>query len=148
MGTAAAYKRPESVLVVVHTGTAVLLLRRADHADFWQSVTGSLDWNETPRAAAARELFEETGIRTEPEMLRDMELVHRYPIQPRWRARYAPDVSENTEHTFALMLPLEVPVRLCAEHAEYAWFGVADAAARVASWTNRDAILAIERRRP
>ncbi|MGD8932832.1 MAG: NUDIX domain-containing protein, partial [Chromatiales bacterium] len=49
------YKRPESVLVVVYTaGGEVLLLRRTRPRDFWQSVTGSLHWGESPRQAARR----------------------------------------------------------------------------------------------
>ena len=35
-------KIPESVLVVVHTlALDVLLIERADHPGFWQSITGS-----------------------------------------------------------------------------------------------------------
>ena len=81
------FKRPESVLVVVYTRTGkVLLLKRADDPDFWQSVTGSLLWEETePRQAAARELREETGLRA-AEGLRDLQLTHRYPILPKCRA--------------------------------------------------------------
>ncbi|MEO8122029.1 MAG: dihydroneopterin triphosphate diphosphatase, partial [Rhodoferax sp.] len=39
-----AYKIPESVLVVIYTPALdVLLIKRADAVDFWQSVTGSKD---------------------------------------------------------------------------------------------------------
>ena len=41
-GGARRFKIPESVLVVIHTAAAeVLLLERADSPGFWQSVTGS-----------------------------------------------------------------------------------------------------------
>ena len=57
------YKRPESVLVVIHTERGeVLQLRRREPADFWQSVTGSLHAGETPLQAAIREVREETGL--------------------------------------------------------------------------------------
>ena len=37
-----AYKKPVSVLVVIHTADLeILLLERAGHPGFWQSVTGS-----------------------------------------------------------------------------------------------------------
>lgn len=136
------YRRPESVLVVVHTtGGKVLLLRRNNPADFWQSVTGGLRDAETPRAAALRELAEETGS-AHAGALRDLHLTYRYPIHPAWRERYAPEVSENLEHVFALALPAESAIRLNrAEHVEYAWLDIAAAAARVASWSNRAAIL-------
>ncbi len=60
---APAWKRPESVLVVVHTADQVLLLERVRPAGFWQSVTGSLEAGETASQAAIRELGEETGFR-------------------------------------------------------------------------------------
>lgn len=58
------YKRPESVLVVVYVQSSrqVLMLQRRDDPDFWQSVTGSLEDNETPRETALREVKEEIGI--------------------------------------------------------------------------------------
>ena len=58
------FKIPESVLVVIHTPQReVLLLERADHPGFWQSVTGSRDTpDEVLSLTAAREVQEETGI--------------------------------------------------------------------------------------
>ena len=140
------FKRPESVLVVVYTRTGkVLLLKRADDPDFWQSVTGSLLWEESePRPAAARELQEETGLRA-TEGLRDLQLTHRYPILPKWRPRYAPEVRENTEHAFALELPAENLITVNpAEHAGYGWFTFDEAMGKVTSWTNREVILKLK----
>ena len=140
------YKRPESVLVVVYTWTGkVLLLKRADDPDFWQSVTGSQLWEETePRQAAARELREETGLEA-IEDLRNLQLTYRYPILPKWRPRYAPEVRENTEHAFALELPEEILITVNpAEHAGYGWFTFDEAAEKVASWTNREVILKLK----
>ncbi|BAU49870.1 dihydroneopterin triphosphate pyrophosphatase [Sulfurifustis variabilis] len=140
------FRRPESVLVVVHTAHRVLLLRRADAAGFWQSVTGSLEWNEdNPRQAAVRELREETGLAVLPEALTDLALTQRYTIMPQWRARYAPGVTENTEYGFAVAVDSEIPVVLSPEHAEFAWFEFPRAAATVYSWSNRAAIEAIAR---
>lgn len=136
------FKRPESVLVVVYTRDGkVLLLKRSDHPNFWQSVTGSLNWDEDdPRAAAARELHEETGLQVEPAALRDLERVERYRIFPEWRHRYAPGVTENVERVYALELPAPVKLVLHPEHTEYSWFDWREAAARATSWTNRAAI--------
>ena len=144
------YKRPESVLVVVYTRTGkVLLLRRADAPTFWQSVTGSMAWgDEQPRETAARELFEETGIRVAPAQLTDWKIQQRYDIFPQFRYRYAPGVFENTEHFFSLELPDEQPVTVSpGEHLEYAWVPFEVAVKQVFSWTNRDALLHILKRR-
>lgn len=137
------YKRPESVLVVVYTTAAeVLVLRRCQPADFWQSVTGSLEWGESdPLTAARRELWEETGLGAEAEIVA-CELSHRFPILPPWRHRYAPSVTENCEYVFRACLLERHPITLNpAEHKEYAWLPRTEAAVRVISWTNREAIL-------
>lgn len=139
-------KRPESVLVVVHTpDLQCLLLERVAPSGFWQSVTGSLRWGESAAAAAARELREETGL--EPAGLVDAHVVRRFPIAPEWRHRYAPDVSENVEHTWYLELAAPVAVRLNpAEHARSEWLALDAALARATSWTNREALVALRAR--
>jgi len=138
------YKRPESVLVVVYSRTGkVLLLRRADHPEFWQSITGSMEWgDEQPVEAAARELREETGIAVAPAAFTDWKLQNRYEIFPQWRYKYAPGITQNTEHFFSLELPDEQTVTLSPdEHSEYEWLRFEQALERVFSWTNRDALL-------
>lgn len=137
------YKRPVSVLVVVSSADGqVLMLRRTQPADFWQSVTGSLRHGETPATAAARELREETGIAATP---RATGRVNRFPILPAWRMRYDPAVTENEEHVFTLRLPEPVAVTLDPrEHVACRWLAHAEAAALASSWSNRDAIRALE----
>lgn len=139
------HKRPESVLVVVYTLTdEVLVLRRCQPPDFWQSVTGSLHWEEAdPLDTARRELFEETGLGEGLDFIA-CGVINRFPILPAWRHRYAPDATENLEHVFRVCLPKQRPIVLNpAEHSEYAWLPRPVAAERVTSWTNRDAILAL-----
>jgi dihydroneopterin triphosphate diphosphatase len=134
------FKRPESVLVVVYTRSReCLLLERAEPRGFWQSVTGSLGWDETVAECAAREVREETGLDT--AALRDAHVEHTFPIVAAWRARYAPGVETNVEHLFYLELPTQRPVRLApAEHVAYEWLALEAAARKASSWTNREAL--------
>lgn len=136
-----AYKRPESVLVLVATRAGdVLLLARRQPPGFRQSVTGSLRSGETPADAARRELLEETGIEA-GSALEDLEMGARFRIRPEWRARFAPGVRENREHWFRLWLPAQVPVCLNPrEHVNYEWTSAQAASARTDSWSNRAAI--------
>jgi 8-oxo-dGTP pyrophosphatase MutT (NUDIX family) len=138
-------RRPESVLVVVYTiARECLVLERVTPAGFWQSVTGTLGRDETPAAAAAREIREETGLT--PTGLRDSGRSRTFPILPEWRHRYAPGVNENLEHVWYLEVPDRVAVTLNpAEHSRYDWLPLEQAIARVSSWTNREAL---ERLRP
>jgi dATP pyrophosphohydrolase len=136
-------KLPVSVLVVVHTAALqVLLLERAARAGYWQSVTGSLDWPEEPlAAAAAREVLEETGIDAAGGRLAAWNVANTFEIYARWRHRFAPGVTHNTEHVFGLLLPRAVPVTLAAvEHVAFAWLPWREAAEKCFSWSNRDAI--------
>lgn len=137
-------KLPLSVLVVVHTAALeVLLLERASRAGFWQSVTGSLDRADEPLAvAAAREVAEETGIEAAAGTLTRWPVANTFEIYARWRHRFAPGVTHNTERVFALALAAPLPVRMSPqEHTAFAWLPWREAAGQCFSWSNRDAIL-------
>lgn len=134
-------KQPISVLVVLHDGAGnVLLLERADRADFWQSVTGSLEMGETPFQAALREVAEETGVKLATHELHDWQFHTEYEIYPHWRHRYADGVTHNTEHWFAAQIAPDTELIL-TEHTAFEWQPARAAAERVFSPSNRDAIL-------
>jgi dATP pyrophosphohydrolase len=143
------FKIPESVLVVIHTPALdVLLIQRADADDFWQSVTGSKDTADEPLAlTAAREVAEETGIdcgkgSALARQLVDWQLRNIYEIYPRWRFRYAPGVTHNTEHLFGLCVPERIEPRLNPhEHTAWKWLPYRDAADACFSPSNAEAIL-------
>jgi dATP pyrophosphohydrolase len=136
-------KIPVSVLVVVHTAALeVLLLERASHPGYWQSVTGSLDRLDEPlETAAAREVLEETGIAADSGRLERWPAASTFEIYAQWRHRFPAGVTHNVEHVFGLELPAPAPVRVApAEHLAFAWLPWREAAERCFSWSNRDAI--------
>jgi len=143
-----AYKIPVSVLVLVHTADLqVLLLERADRPGFWQSVTGSQEAGETLEQTALREVAEETGFDARRYRLEDWHHQNEFEIYMRWRGRYAPGVTHNTEHVFSMQVPQPSPVTLAAgEHLAYVWLPWRDAADRVFSWSNAKAIRELPQR--
>jgi dATP pyrophosphohydrolase len=142
------FKRPISVLVVIHTADLrVLLLERASHPGYWQSVTGSQEEGESLIATAQREVEEETGLRAQLTDFRDWQITNTFEIFPEWRYRYAPGITQNTEHVFSLEIPAAQRVRLAPdEHIDQCWLPWPEAAAKCFSWSNRDAILKLPER--
>lgn len=142
------WKRPVSVLVVIHTPDLnVLLLERASHPGYWQSVTGSQEDGESLPETAVREVAEETGLEVDVTALVDWQQTNTFEIFAEWRDRYPPGVMHNTEHVFSLALPTAAvaePIRLAPdEHLSYRWLPFREAAAQCFSWSNRDAILSL-----
>ena len=136
------YKIPVSVLVVIYTADGqVLLMERADAPGFWQSVTGSQDAGETLEQTAIREVREETGLDATVFELVSWDRETRFEIYARWRHRYAPGITHNTEHVFGLKLPAPRPVSLAPrEHLRYQWMPWAEAADICFSPSNAAAI--------
>jgi dATP pyrophosphohydrolase len=135
-------KQPVSVLVVIHSADGqVLLIERADRAGFWQSVTGSREGQEALIDTARREVREETGLDADIYQLSDWRITNRYEIYPHWRHRYPPGVTENEEHVFGLLLPVPLPVTLAPdEHCRYQWLPWSEAADKVFSPSNAEAL--------
>ena len=137
------YKQPVSTLVVIYTPRLeVLLLERADHPGYWQSVTGSRDGIESLAETAEREVLEETGLDVTDYRLTDWHSSNVYEIYSKWQHRYPPGTMHNTEHVFGLELPNVLPIQLSSrEHLSYKWVQWQEAAATVFSPSNRAAIL-------
>lgn len=142
------YKQPVSALIVIYTqALEVLLLERADHPGLWQSVTGSRDGDETLRETAVREVGEETGIDAALHVLNDWQQQNVYDIYPKWAHRYPPGTTHNTEHVFGLQLSQRVEVKIAPrEHLDYQWLPWREAADKVFSPSNREAILQLPQR--
>jgi dATP pyrophosphohydrolase len=124
------------VLIVIYTAAGeFLLLERRRPPGFWQSVTGSLEWGESADDAARRELIEETGITQ--GFLRNLQWTQVFEILPSFGKTYAPGITTNLEHAFALKLLERVPVTLSVkEHVQYRWASAAEAVEIVTSRTN------------
>ena len=123
-------------MIVIYTAAGeFLLLERRRPPGFWQSVTGSLEWGETADDAARRELIEETGITA--GFLRNLQWTQVFEILPSFGKTYAPGITTNLEHAFALKLLERVPVTLSVkEHVQYRWASAAEAVDLVTSRTN------------
>lgn len=144
------YKQPRSIQVVIFADQPderkYLLLRRvASYGGFWQTVTGSLEENETHRQAAVREVLEETGIVSCEEDMIDLGVVNTFEIAPRWRDKYPQGVTHNEEVCFALKTE-QCEVRLDPiEHDAYAWKPY-DQATRSLYWeSSKRALAAVQR---
>ncbi len=142
------FKRPISVLVVIHTQELnVLLLERATHANFWQSVTGSQEEGESLLETARREVLEETGLDYPHSAFLDWQQQNEYEIFAGWQHRYAPNVTRNVEHVFSLALPKQEAIKLAPEeHVASVWLPWQHAAPLCFSASNQEAILALPKR--
>lgn len=140
-------KQPVSVIVVIYTAELdVLLLERADHPGYWQSVTGSREGDESLRDTAIREVLEETGLDATRYTLTDWQMQNRYEIYPHWQHRYPEGVTQNVEHVYGLQLPSRFAVTISPrEHLNYQWLLLQEAADKVFSPSNRAMILEIAR---
>ncbi|MEO0369390.1 MAG: dihydroneopterin triphosphate diphosphatase [Pseudomonadota bacterium] len=137
-----AYKRAESVLVLIHDqNQQVLLLQRDDDNSFWQSVTGTMEGDESPVETALREVKEETGIDVVAQgyQLIDCRHTNQYPIRPKWLARYPPNTVYNTEYCFVLEVEKTDKIQL-TKHLSFAWHTKQDAMRIAWSRSNKDAI--------
>lgn len=141
-------KYPVSALVVLHDGNgSVLLIERTHPAGFWQSVTGSLELGETVEQTAQREVREETGICLTAGELENWHQTNVYEIYHHWRHRYPEGVFENREHVFSAQISRQTPIVLQPEeHTAYGWFPIDEAAEKVFSPSNRQAILDLKHR--
>ena len=137
------YKNNQSVLVVIYAKSTnrVLMLQRQDDSTFWQSVTGTLEANETPRTTAIREVGEEVGLKIEESStaLFDCKESIEFEIFPHFRYKYAPNVTQCHEHWFLLAIEQEFEPIL-SEHLAYQWVSPEQAIQMPKSSNNAEAI--------
>lgn len=137
------YKNPNSILVVVYDKNShlVLMLQREDDPDFWQSVTGTIEQNETPWQTAVREVREEIGVDILAQNLPlfDCQTKIEFEIFPHFRYKYAPNITHCVEHWF--LLPFENEFEpVLSEHLSYRWVLVEEAVEMTKSPSNAQVI--------
>ncbi|WP_449236179.1 dihydroneopterin triphosphate diphosphatase [Aggregatibacter kilianii] len=137
------YKNNQSVLVVIYAESTrrVLMLQRRDDPGFWQSVTGSLEADETPNETAIRELWEEVRLKIESKStaLLDCNESIEFEIFPHFRYKYAPNVTHCREHWFLLAVEQEFTPEL-TEHLAFQWVSPTRAIQMTKSPNNSEAI--------
>ncbi|MDP5040485.1 MAG: dihydroneopterin triphosphate diphosphatase, partial [Paraglaciecola sp.] len=69
----------------------------------------------------------------------DCKQTNQYEIRPRWRHRYPPDVSTNTEYVFSVQVVNDQQIIL-TEHSAFSWLPKTQAIEKVWSETNKAAI--------
>lgn len=139
-------RSPLNVLVLPFRGTPAggfeyAVFRRADGDEAcWQAVAGGVEVGETPRAAAERELTEETGLRSARRWI-PLDAHATVPARifrdlPSW----GPEVLVVRELTFAAEVAAEEVIRLSNEHDAFEWLGYAQARDRLRWDRNRTAL--------
>jgi dATP pyrophosphohydrolase len=94
-----------------------------------------------------REVAEETGLDATRFNLVDWEWQNVYEIYPHWRHRYPDGITQNTEHVFGLQLPQRMDIKISPrEHLNFEWLPYSEAAEKVFSPSNREAILQLVER--
>ena len=110
-------------------GDELLLLHRVPaRGGFWQTLTGKREQGEAALAAAARELYEETGFAPALEEIRELDYVHAFALDP----SLAPDAPRGPifcrETAFAVRVhPASEPRLDPREHDAHRWISLEDA---------------------
>ena len=111
------HRKVQVILYVEKTMQWLILQVNSSSGGFWQNITGSVEPHESFAHAASRELFEETGIQIQKNLLIDICFTVYY---------HHPRLKQVQEQCFLVKLS-EVPtLTLSEEHQDYKWVHTAD----------------------
>ena len=109
---------------------------------FWQSVTGTMEWDEySPLNTAQRELAEETGIEILTSHIEDGGIHHYFSLPKSILSLYPPGTTCNREYLLSYRVDSPLDIKLChSEHIDFRWVPSTEALQLVWSWSNRQGI--------
>ena len=122
-------RKTREVALFVYRGREFLLAHRVPRG-VWNVIAGQVENGEAYEEAAARELFEETGLVAAPI---DLDMPQTYLIAPEELPLYAPGDTTVAIRSYAVQAPSGWEPVLNEEHDVYRWCSL-DEAMALAYW--------------
>jgi 8-oxo-dGTP pyrophosphatase MutT (NUDIX family) len=118
----------------------LVVLRSPEKLGYWHIVAGGVAWGESPEAAAARELLEETGLAASPTPLDGPLSYDLAGDPPAVRERFPAGTEHIVVWSFVADAPAGWEPALDAEHVDHRWLDAEGAMALLHYPEPREAI--------
>ena len=114
------------------------IFSRRDSKNCWQGIAGGGESNESPRAAAKREAYEEAGIETTSKYIK-LDALCTLPVVNVCGFKWGPKVLVIPEYCFGVEIK-EQEIKLSREHSGFKWVSYVDAMKMLKWDSNRNAL--------